>query len=132
MSPIPTVARILHYFPAAHDTFMTRRMGTGPSDTPLPLAAIVVDVISDNLVNVTVFDAFGKPHSRVHVPVIDEAHPYMAERCREGYVAWPVMVRPAENVARTEPNNPARLGAFDTSNQAGSVGVAQGAGQKSE
>jgi hypothetical protein len=94
MRQLPTVARIMHYFCAPHDTFMTRRMGTRPADhDQLPLAALVVDVVSDKLVNVTVFDAFGKPHSRVHVPVVDEENPYSVERCREGWVAWPVLTR---------------------------------------
>lgn len=90
---IPTVARILHYFPAGmRDSVMVRRVGPrAPGETmPLPLAAIVTDVISDNMVNLTVFDALGAAFPRVHVPVVDE---YNAELCVSGWCTWPLITR---------------------------------------
>lgn len=93
---IPTVARILHYFPSGmRDSIMVRRTDArAPGDTnPLPLAALVVDVISENVVNLTVFDGLGATFSRVHVPVVQEGDPYSAERCIAGWCEWPKISR---------------------------------------
>lgn len=94
---IPTVARILHYFPAGmRDSVMVRRQTVAlpeGSRPRLPFAAIVVDVISDNVVNLTVFDGLGETYRRVHVPMVDEANPYTAERCSQGWCQWPAITR---------------------------------------
>lgn len=89
---IPTVARILHYFPAGmRDSVMIRRTGArAPGDTnPLPLAALVVDVVSENMVNLSVFDGLGITFSRVHVPMVQDGDPWNAERCADGWCEWP-------------------------------------------
>lgn len=62
----PTVGRVLWFYPSQR---------TGESDFARhaaggPYAAIIAHVLDDSMVNLTVFDANGVPHSRTSVPLI--------------------------------------------------------------
>jgi hypothetical protein len=64
----PRVGDIVHYFPLRDEKILTH----GDRE---PLAAIIVCVWDDNLVNVTVFDAAGHPQPRTSVPLYGEVEP---------------------------------------------------------
>ncbi|MES2247592.1 MAG: DUF2829 domain-containing protein [Pseudomonadota bacterium] len=64
---IPTIGRVVWYRPAPR----TGSSGFSPHHTPnTPYAAIVACVWNDALVNLSVFDANGTPHSRTSVALI--------------------------------------------------------------
>jgi hypothetical protein len=84
---IPTVGRIVHYYPGVADGLS--QFGKGTLDVQ-PLAAIVAGVHADNMVNLCVFDSYGNPHARPNVylaqpgtPVVSHAFcswmPYQVE-----------------------------------------------------
>ncbi len=62
----PTVGRIMWYWPSKVE------------DEGQPLAAIVVRVWSDNMVNLAVFNADGVPQPRTSVPIVQDGSPYAA------------------------------------------------------
>lgn len=67
----PTVGRIVHYWPCSAD--MTHA-GMADGHTQ-PLAALVAHVWSDSCVNLTIFDAHGKSHSKTSVLLVQEGAP---------------------------------------------------------
>lgn len=65
----PTVGRVLWYYPAlrsGESNFAVHADGGGP------YAAIIAHVWSETMVNLTVFDANGAPHSRTSVTLIQD------------------------------------------------------------
>lgn len=67
MNPIvypPTPGRIVWYYPGPHDGILR-----GPDE---PLAAIVVKVWGDRMVNLAVFDSNGNLHQRPSVALVQE------------------------------------------------------------
>ena len=68
---LPTVGPVVWFTPS-------RLTGDGRFaliDSRKPLAAIVSHVFSDALVNLSVFDSNGTPHSRTSVPLVQEGEP---------------------------------------------------------
>jgi len=65
----PTVGRVLWFYPSEHtgEAGFVRHAGGGG-----PYAAIIAHVWSDSMLNLTVFDANGTPHSRTSVPLIQD------------------------------------------------------------
>lgn len=65
----PTVGRVLWFYPSEHtgEAGFVRHSGGGG-----PYAAIIAHVWSDSVLNLTVFDANGTPHSRTSVPLIQD------------------------------------------------------------
>ena len=78
---IPTVGRVVHYFPGANDGLA--QIGKGTPDAQ-PLNASVAAVLSESLVNLAVDDAYGNPHARPNVPLIQPGCPVPAH----SYCAW--------------------------------------------
>lgn len=64
----PTVGRVVWFYVALNGM----ASGFFTPDEGQPLAAIVARVWNDRMVNLTVFDANGTPHSRTSVPLIQE------------------------------------------------------------
>ena len=60
---IPTVGRIVHFTPGGYD---------GIARAGQPLAAIVAYVWSERMVNLTVFDSNGLPHSRTSITLLQD------------------------------------------------------------
>lgn len=77
----PTVGRVVWFYPAANQ----QSADFSPPAAGQPLAAIVVAVKSEEVVNLTVFDAMGFPHARINVPLLQEG-----QETREGgfYATW--------------------------------------------
>lgn len=67
----PTVGRVVWFHPASN----VATSGFAHPDAGEPLAAIVARVLSDRIVNLTVFDALGVPHSRTAVQLVQEGDP---------------------------------------------------------
>lgn len=67
----PTVGRVVHYYrdPRAGESDFA------VNDDGLPYAAIIAHVWSDTMVNLTVFDANGRPHSRTSVELVQGPQP---------------------------------------------------------
>lgn len=59
---IPTVGRVVWYWPSPHEPLAQPEIGE-------PLAAIIVQVLGDRSVNLTVFDTRGNPYGRMVVPL---------------------------------------------------------------
>ena len=72
----PTCGRIVFFTPHKND--QTPHSG-------VPLAAIIVYVHSDSMVNLTVFDAFGRIHARPSVPLLQEGD---GKPVDGGYAEW--------------------------------------------
>jgi len=70
---IPTVGRVVWFYPASN----TAESGFVRNESGGPYAAIIARVWSDKLVNLSVFDANGTPHSRTSVALVqgDDAAP---------------------------------------------------------
>jgi hypothetical protein len=75
MMKMPTVGRIVHFFDVLSD-------GT-------PLAAIVVAVVSDRLVNLVVWDEFGQEDSECDV-IFCQSDEVVGED--DAYATWPERV----------------------------------------
>ena len=60
---IPTVGRIVHFTPGGFDNI---------AKSEQPLAAIVTYVWGERMVNLTVFDTNGSPHSRTSVSLLQD------------------------------------------------------------
>jgi hypothetical protein len=73
----PTPGRIVWYTPAANE-----RIAKGAD----PLAAIVVLVHNDRLVNLTVFDGIGGCNSRQAVQLVQDGDPALPET--EAFASW--------------------------------------------
>ena len=68
---LPTVGRVVWFTPSR----LTGDYGFTHIDSRKPLAAIVTHVFHDALVNLTVFDSNGVPHSRTSVPLVQADEP---------------------------------------------------------
>jgi len=70
---IPTVGRVVWFYPASN----TAESGFVRNESGGPYAAIIARVWNDKMVNLTVFDANGAPHSRTSVTLVqgDDAAP---------------------------------------------------------
>lgn len=64
----PTVGRVVWFYPSR----LTGEAGFAPASGTNPLAAVIAHVWSETLVNLAVFDANGKTHSRTSVKLIHE------------------------------------------------------------
>ena len=92
----PTPGRVVHFFPSVNDGIA--RNGDAP------LAALIVAVLGDRLVNLTVFDAHGNTHPRTDVHLIqDDTDVYVTDDAR---AEWPVQ-RAIQAVAATVVDAPA-------------------------
>lgn len=78
----PTVGRVVWFYPYAN----SGEAGFDPTSDGEPLAAIIARVWSDRMVNLTVFDASGKPHSRTSVELVQDAGPGRA--ASGGFCTW--------------------------------------------
>jgi hypothetical protein len=63
---LPTVGRVVWFTPST----LTGDAGFVHHDSRKPLAAIGAHVWSDSIVNLTVFDSNGTPHSRTSVQLV--------------------------------------------------------------
>ena len=87
----PTPGRVLHFFPSINDGIA--RNGAAP------LAALIVAVLGDRLVNLAVFDANGNSHARTDVQLIqDDTDVYVTDAAR---AEWPVQRALQELAAAT-------------------------------
>lgn len=77
---VPTVGRVVWFHPSPN----TAESGFTHPAQGQPLAAIVAHVHSPNLVNLAVFDADGRSHSRTSVPL----HQGSDERPQGFYCEW--------------------------------------------
>jgi hypothetical protein len=68
---LPTVGRVVWFTPSR----LTGDYGFTHIDGRKPLAAIVTHVFNDALVNLSVFDSNGVPHSRTSVPLVQGDEP---------------------------------------------------------
>ena len=86
----PTLGRIVHYRPVSHDRMLANKGA---------LAAIVVRVWNDRLVNLTVFDQDGGTHSRLQVHLVQpgETPPAVGAWCE-----WPPRLKPGRVKPRRE------------------------------
>lgn len=77
----PTVGRVVWYYPQADNT----PPGLARPADGQPLAAIIASVHSDEVVNLTVLDALGNPHSCCLVALLQDGHeaPVIG-----GYATW--------------------------------------------
>lgn len=92
----PTVGRVVWFYPAANQ----QSADFSPPAAGQPLAAIVAAVKSEEVVNLTVFDAMGFAHARINVPLLQEG-----QETREGgfYATWmPYQVNQAKKHAERE------------------------------
>lgn len=64
----PTVGRVVWFYPSTNSA----QAGFASPDEGRPLAAIIARVWNDRMVNLTVFDANGVPHSRTSVPLVQD------------------------------------------------------------
>jgi hypothetical protein len=64
----PSVGRVVWYYPPTNSA----ESGFARPDDGAPLAAVIARVWSDTLLNLTVFDANGDPHSRTSVLLVQE------------------------------------------------------------
>lgn len=78
----PTVGRVVWFYPHAN----SGEAGFEPTSAGEPLAAVIARVWSDGMVNLTVFDASGKPHSRTSVELLQEPGP--ARAASGGFCTW--------------------------------------------
>lgn len=78
----PTVGRVVWFYPS----LLTGESGFAPPSGDMPLAAIVAHVWSDTMVNLAVFDANGKAHSRTSVQLIHEE--LTADRLSDAFCTW--------------------------------------------
>jgi hypothetical protein len=67
----PTVGRVVWFHPPTN----AAEGGFAAPDAGQPLAAIIARVWSERMVNLTVFDANGVPHSRTSVVLVQEGEP---------------------------------------------------------
>lgn len=66
MQIVPTVGRVVHYFPSSLDVLEGEAMTI---HGPAPCTALIVYVWSETCVNLTVFDHAGNPHPRTSVAI---------------------------------------------------------------
>jgi hypothetical protein len=64
----PTVGRVVWFYPPSNSI---ETGFSGPAEGE-PLAAIIARAWNDSMVNLTVFDASGRPHPRTSVPLVQE------------------------------------------------------------
>lgn len=67
----PTIGRVVWFYPSSQ----TGNAGFAAPADGEPLAAVVAKVWSDNLLNLTVFDANGVAHSRTSVALVQDGEP---------------------------------------------------------
>lgn len=77
----PTPGRVVWYYPAINSA----ELGFASAPGDQPLAAIVAFVWSDSMVNLTVFDANGAPHSRTSVQLVQDVQ---GDRPASPYCTW--------------------------------------------
>lgn len=77
----PSIGRIVWYYPSAHD--LQELPGMAYFDTRQPLAAQIVYVWNDEMVNLAVHDQNGQPFHRRSVTLVQDgkAAPAGASRC---------------------------------------------------
>jgi hypothetical protein len=92
----PTVGRVVWFYPSK----VTGEAGFASPVEGEPLAAIIAKVWNDKLINLTVFDANGVPHSRTSVALVQDGEPIPTN----GYYAtWmPYQVGQAKGAALIE------------------------------
>lgn len=71
----PTVGRVVWYTPAASRDEDGGTVYEFPCDGEQPLAAMIVYVHSDSMINLVVFDSNGNSHSVCSVDLVQENHP---------------------------------------------------------
>lgn len=89
----PTVGRKVWYRPSRNDLTgpLPMSMQGNPDFNPQPLDAVVLAVHGDRLVNVLIFDVYGKPFAKTSVKLIQEGDetPKTADGAEAfGYVEW--------------------------------------------
>jgi hypothetical protein len=96
----PTNGRVVHFTPGAHEQEIVH------IDRRVPLAAMVVHVFGDRLVNLIVFDSNGSSFGRTSVPLLqdDDAKPEGGYFC-----SW--MEYQKGQAAKTEKAEAALIGA---------------------
>jgi hypothetical protein len=77
----PSIGRVVWYYPSTN----VAEIGFARPDEGTPLAAIIARVWSDSMLNLTVFDANGAPHSRTSVPLIQDGQ---ATPQHHGHCEW--------------------------------------------
>lgn len=87
---VPTVGRIVHYYPSEQDRMAGRAVGPYGAAGPEPLAAIVTHVWGPTYVNLAVFDKNGTSFGATSVTL----EPALAEGATpvERHAYWPPRV----------------------------------------
>lgn len=79
----PTIGRVLWYWPTAAD----KKNGIAYHNDCQPLAATVVHVWGDHMVNLSILDQAGNPFAKTSVTLLQEGD--TVRRGLDGYAQWP-------------------------------------------
>lgn len=82
----PTVGRVIWYRPGSNDDTMVL-MGVDKA-IPQPLAAFVIAVHPDGLINLHIIDSVGSTHTRYNVKILADHDAVDHDSARYGYAQW--------------------------------------------